>query len=185
MIDAALDLFHRFGVNGTSVGQVLKNSGTGKSQFSHYFETKEGMVRFVIQHLSELIQTGQTPTGYDIKSWKDFESWFQKYIDYQESVRCERSCPIGTIGGDLTNEKQARRDVLEFLEWSREKLKCFFRERKAAGELIPEANPKELADFCISIMQGGMLLSKMRRDTEMFVNAASQAKKYVRSLKAK
>lgn len=184
MINAALDLFHRFGVNGTSVDQVLEKSKTGKSQFTHYFKTKEGMVCFVVQHLHEMIQTGQAPTGYDIKSWRDFESWFQMHIDFQESVGCERSCPIGTIGGDLTSEnKKARNAVLQFLEWSREKLKVFFLERKAAGDLIPEAKPHELADFCISIMQGGMLLSKMRRDTVMFKNSSSQAIKYIRSLR--
>lgn len=184
MITCALNLFHRFGVNGTSVDQVLKKSKTGKSQFTHYFKTKEGMVSFGIQYLHELIESGQTPTGYDIKSWRDFEGWFQKYIDFQESVGCERSCPIGTIGGDLTSKnKKARRDVLQFLEWSRGKLTTFFSEKKAAGELIQEAKPRELADFCISIMQGGMLLSKMRRDTEMFKNSSSQAIRYIRSLR--
>ncbi len=185
MITCALDLFHTFGVNGTSVDLVLKKSRTGKSQFTHYFKTKEGMVSFAIQYLHQLIQTGQTPTGYDIKSWRDFENWFQKYIEFQESVGCERSCPIGTIGGDLTRKnKKARRDIVQFVEWSRAKLITFFSERKAAGELIPEARPQELADFCICIMQGGMLLSKMRRDTEMFKNASSQAIQYVRSLRA-
>lgn len=184
MIHAALDLFHRFGVNGSSVDQVLKKSKTGKSQFTHYFKTKEGMVTSVIQHLHELIQSGQTPTGYDIKSWRDFEGWFQKYIDFQESVGCERSCPIGTIGGDLTSQnKKARREVLRFLEWSRGELKAFFLEKKVAGELIPQAQPEELADFCISIMQGGMLLSKMRRDTGMFRNSASQAIRYIHTLR--
>ena len=184
MIHSALDLFHRLGVNGTSVDQVLEKSKTGKSQFTHYFKTKEGMVSSVIQHLHEMIRTGQTPTGYDLKSWRDFESWFQQYIDLQESVGCERSCPMGTIGGDLASEnKKARSDVLQFLEWSRGKLRTFFRERKAAGELVPGTRPEELADFCISIMQGGMLLSKIRRDTEMFKNSASLAIKYIRTLR--
>src|SRR4051812_17019537 len=88
MINSALDLFHRYGVNGTSVDQVLKKSNTGKSQFTHYFKTKEGMVSSVIQYLHEMIQSGQTPTGYEIKSWRDFENWFQQYIDFQESVDC-------------------------------------------------------------------------------------------------
>src|ERR1700677_1418305 len=86
MIHAALELFHRFGVNGTSVDEVLKKSKTGKSQFTHYFKTKEGMVCATIQYLHELIETGQTPTGYEIKSWRDFEGWFQKYIEFQESI---------------------------------------------------------------------------------------------------
>lgn len=184
MINSALDLFHRYGVNGTSVDQVLKKSKTGKSQFTHYFKTKDGMVGATIQYLHEIIQTGQTPTGYNVKSWSDLESWFQTYIDFQESIGCERSCPMGTIGGDLTKEnKNARGDVIQFLDWSRGQLTTFFSERKAAGELIPEARPQELADFCIAIMQGGMLLSKMRRDTEMFRNSASQALMYIRTLR--
>jgi TetR/AcrR family transcriptional regulator, transcriptional repressor for nem operon len=106
-----------FIVNGTSVDQVLKKSQTGKSQFTHYFKTKDGMVRATIQHLHEMIRTGQTPTGYDIKSWCELEGWFQTYIDFQESIGCERSCPMGTIGGDLAKEnKKARSDVIQFLE---------------------------------------------------------------------
>jgi len=184
MLDSALDLFHRYGVNGTSVDQVLKKSKTGKGQFTLYFKTKEGMVRGTIQHLHEMIQTGQTPTGYDLKSWSDFESWFQKFIDFQDSIGCERSCPLGTIAADLTRENQpARNDVMQFLEWSRGKLTAFFQKKKTAGELIPAAQPQQLADFCISIMQGGMLLSKLRRDTEMFQNSASLAIQYIRTLR--
>jgi TetR/AcrR family transcriptional repressor of nem operon len=184
MTQAAIDLFHRYGVNGTSVDQVLEKSETGKSQFTHYFKNKAGMVSFAVQHLHELIETGQTPTGYDIESWRDFEGWFQKFIDFQESVGCERSCPVGTIGGDLTDDDdQARASVMRFLDWSRGQLEAFFLERKAAGELVAKARPRELADFCISVMQGGMLLSKIRRDTEMFKNASAQAIRYVRSLR--
>jgi AcrR family transcriptional regulator len=186
MINCALDLFHRFGVNGTSVDQVLKKSKTGKSQFTHYFKTKDGMVRATIQHLHAMIQTGQTPTGYNIKSWQDLEEWFQTYIDFQESIGCERSCPMGTIGGDLAKEnKTARSDVIQFLEWSRGELMTFFSERKAAGDLIADTQPQELADFCMAIMQGGMLLSKIRRDTEMFRNSASQALKYIQTLRTR
>jgi TetR/AcrR family transcriptional regulator, transcriptional repressor for nem operon len=146
MTRAAIDLFHRHGVNGTSVGQ--------------------------------------TPTGYDLESWRDFEGWFQKFIDFQESVGCERSCPVGTIAPDLTDDDvQARAAVLRFLDWSRGQLEGFFLARKAAGDLVAEAKPRQLADFCISIMQGGMLLSKMRRDTEMFRNSSAQAIRYVRSLR--
>ncbi|MEA2753587.1 MAG: Tetracyclin repressor-like, C-terminal domain, partial [Myxococcales bacterium] len=91
---------------------------------------------------------------------------------------------VGTIGGDLTDDDdQARASVMRFLDWSRGQLEAFFLERKAAGELVAKARPRELADFCISVMQGGMLLSKIRRDTEMFKNASAQAIRYVRSLR--
>ena len=49
MIDSALELFHQQGVNATSIDQILEKSETGKSQFSHYFKNKEGVVRAVIE----------------------------------------------------------------------------------------------------------------------------------------
>lgn len=184
MINAALDLFHQQGVNATSIDQILAQSGTGKSQFTHYFKNKDGLVHATLQFLHEVIQSGQTPTGYDIKSWKDLEGWFQTYIDFQKSVNNERSCPIGTIGNDISNDQELlRQDVKFFLQWSRSQMARFFAEKKAAGEMSPSANPDALADFCISIMQGGMLLTKMKRDTDMFENAAAQALAYIRSLR--
>jgi TetR/AcrR family transcriptional repressor of nem operon len=184
MIHSAVDLFHLQGVNATSIDQVLAKSGTGKSQFTHYFKTKDGLIRSVVHFLHEAIRDGQTPTGYDLKSWKDLDRWFQKYINFQKSVQFERSCPIGTIGNDLSNDQElSRQDVRLFLEWSRGQMSRFFAERKAAGELVAEADPEALADFCISVMQGGMLLTKMKRKSDMFENAAGQALAYIQSLR--
>lgn len=184
MINAALDLFQLHGVNATSVDLVLSESKTGKSQFTHYFKTKEGLVHAVLQYLHEVIESGQAPTGYNVKSWKDLDHWFQSYIDFQKSVNFERSCPIGTIGNDVTNEQDLlRQDIRIFLSWSRSQLTQFFIEKKAKGEMVPTSNPEGLADFCISIMQGGMLLTKIKREPDMFENAKAQALQYIKSLR--
>src|SRR5690606_33795775 len=112
--------------------------------------------------------------------WQDFESWFQRYIDFQKSVKFERSCPFGTIGADLANEQELlRQDMRLFLEWCRSKISRFFAERKAAGEIARSADPDALADLCMSVMQGGMLLTKMMRNPDMFENSAAQVIQYV------
>lgn len=184
MIEAALDLFHSQGVNGTSVDQILVQSNTGKSQFAHYFKNKDGLIRAAVQHLDAVVRSGTTASRYEIETWKDFEGWLQSYIDFQASVNYERSCPFGTIGADLSNEQELiRQDICLFLEWSRSKMSRFFAERRAAGELIPAAKPEEMADLCISVMQGGMLLTKMARNPKMFEGAARQVKAYVKSLR--
>lgn len=186
MINAALELFHAQGVNATSIDQVLEKSGTGKSQFSHYFGNKDGLIRAVLDFLVMVIKSGEAPTGYEIKTWKDMENWFQNYINFQKSVNNQLSCPIGTIGNDLkVDQELLRQEIRIFLEWSRGKISRFFAERKAAGDLPTKANPDSLADMCISIMQGGMLLSKMKRDTDMFENAAVEAINYLKLLRKK
>lgn len=184
MITAALELFHLQGVNATSIDQILERSKTGKSQYSHYFKTKDGLVRAVIQSLNTLIRSGQAPTGYKIESWKDMQSWFNKYIDFQKSADFELSCPIGTIGNDISDEQEViRQDIRIFLEWCGGQLARFFAERKAAGDLLKSADPDAMADFCLAIMQGGMLLTKIKRDSTTFENAAGEALKYINSLR--
>ena len=186
MIHAAIDLFHRQGIAATSVDQILERSGTGKSQFSHYFKTKEGLVHAALTHLHNVIKSGEAQTGYDITSWKEMDQWFQSFIDFQKSVNFERSCPIGTIGNDVIDTQESlRKEVVEFFSWSRGRLAYFFEERKNAGELLPKVDPKALADFCIAIMQGGMLLTKINRNSDMFENAAGQARAYIKSLRVK
>jgi TetR/AcrR family transcriptional repressor of nem operon len=185
MINTAIDLFHRQGVNATSVDQILEKSGTGKGQFTHYFKNKDGLVKASITYLSELIQSGNVPTVYQVRTWREMDRWFQSFIDFQKSVSNERSCPIGTIVNDLSNnQNDLRAEIVLFLEWSRNELARFFHGKKQSGELIASAKPEALADFCISIMQGGMLLTKMKRNTDMFENAAAQARKYIKSLRA-
>jgi TetR/AcrR family transcriptional repressor of nem operon len=186
MIEAAIDLFHLHGVNATSVDQILARSNTGKSQFSHYFKNKEGLVQAAIQYLDDVIRKGEAPTGYDVRTWRDFDRWFQRYIDFQLATRCERSCPIMTIGNDLSDAQEApRRDIRAFLSWSRGQLARFFAERRAAGELVASADPDQLADLCIAVMQGGMLVTKVKRETDLFENAAAQVRAYVRSLRVR
>jgi AcrR family transcriptional regulator len=184
MIEAALELFHQHGVNGTSVDDVLARSGTGKSQFSHYFKTKEGLVHAVLQHLHHVVRDGLAATGYDVRTWEDLEGWFDKYIDFQASVRYERSCPLGTIGADVSGHQELlRQDMRLFFEWARASLGRFFAERRAAGELPAASDPDALADLFITVVQGGMLVTKVTRSPQIFERASSQALAYVRSLR--
>lgn len=184
MIDSALELFHRNGVNGASVDAVLEASGTGKSQFSHYFKTKEGLVHAVLQYLHEVIQAGKVESRYDIKSWKELDGWFETYLAFQESQGFAKSCPLGTIGNDVTDEQPLlRQDVRLFFQWCRSTMARFFAERRAAGELPADSDPDALADLFIAIMQGGMLITKVTRSPEAFRRAAGQAKNYVRLLR--
>lgn len=186
MLAAALELFHAKGVNATGISEVLKKSDTGKGQFTHYFKNKDGLIRGVVEFLFAIIREGRASTGYDLATWEDFTNWFQTYIDYQKSVNYKNSCPIGTIGNDLSDKQEIiRQDIRIFLEWTRGKLARFFAERKAAGDLVETADPDALADLCIAVMQGGMLMTKIRRDPDIFENSAKQTLAFIEQLKTR
>lgn len=184
MLDAALELFHRHGVNGTSVDAVLEASGTGKSQFSHYFKNKEGLIHASLLYLQELVQGEHSASRYNVQSWGELEGWFDRFIAFQRGEGWAKSCPLGTIGNDVTDEQPLlRQDVRLFAQWCRSTLARFFAERRAAGELPASSDPDGLADLFFSVMQGGMLTTKITRSPDAFRKAGAQALAYVQALR--
>jgi len=183
MIRAAFDLFHKQGVNATSVDEVLEKSGTGKSQFYYYFKSKEGLVHAVLQNFFERLKNGEIPISYEINTWEDLEQWFGFFIGHQKNTKCERGCPLATIAYELTKaDELIRQDINIIFEYTRNALSRFFSNLKARGELIDSVDPDELADFSFSIMQGGMVTSKIKKETIPFENSVTHALTYLKSL---
>jgi len=184
MIEAAFELFHERGVHASSVDAILERSATGKSQFSHYFKNKDGLVLAVLTHFSEQMKSGAYSKVESIESWDDLETFLRSFIQWQNKVECTLSCPIGTIGHDLTKEqKELRRTIKEIFDWRRTYVADFFKEEQAMGRLKKDTSPEVLADFCYTIIQGGLWMAKIERTTKPFKNAIDTALTYLYSLR--
>jgi TetR/AcrR family transcriptional regulator, transcriptional repressor for nem operon len=167
IIRAAADLFHQQGVRATSPDQIIEASGTGKGQFYHYFKNKEGLVHEVLQSHLEAIRNGTAPLNYEIQSWHDLEKWFRDQIKLQRSFKMTRGCPFGTIGNEITDSDELiRQDLSLIFEVIRNKIASFFIKEKAKGRLVEEANEDSMADFCIALIQGVMLMGRVRRNSQ-------------------
>lgn len=184
MIQAAQELFHQQGIHATSVDQILQQSGTGKSQFTHYFKTKDGLVHEVLLHLHAWLRGDDAPVNYSIATWDDLEAWFRFFVNAQHRLDCDRACPVATIGNDLSDGQELlRQDVRLIYEWIREQLARFFAERRATGDLASSIDPDALADFCIVTVQGGLLMAKIKRESAPFEHAVTHALAYLNSLR--
>jgi TetR/AcrR family transcriptional regulator, transcriptional repressor for nem operon len=167
VIRAAADLFHKQGVGATSPDEIIEASETGKGQFYHYFKNKEGLVHEVLQTYLNDITNGTAPLTYQIDSWDDLERWFFANIELQKRFQMTRGCPFGTIGNEVTdNDELIRQDLSLIFEVVKNKLAAFFIKEKAKGQLSPEANEEQMADFCIATIQGAMLLGKIKRNSK-------------------
>lgn len=183
IIQAAADLFHKQGVGATSPDEIIEASETGKGQFYHYFKSKEGLVHEVLQFYVEAIKSGATPVNYDIQSWDDLERWFSVQVELQRRFRMTRGCPFGTIGGEVTeNDELIRQDLNLIFELVANQLAAFFIREKAKGRISDSVNERQLADFCMAVAQGAMLVGKVKRDSQLveatFREALSHLKAY-------
>ena len=184
IIEAAADLFHQQGIRATSPDDVIDASGTGKGQFYHYFKNKEGLIHEVLQTQLESIRTGNAPVKYDVNSWQELEQWFLAQLELQKSFNMTRGCPLGTVGNEVTeNDPLIRQDLSLIFEVVKNKLAAFFVKEKANRRLSKEANEERMADFCIAVIQGGMLMGKIKRDSQTVENTVREAlthlKRYV------
>jgi len=75
-----LKLFHRQGVGGTGVAEIMQRAGAGKGQFYHYFASKEDFVCEVARFALELFWQQAREAG-PLDSLERFDAWFQPYLD--------------------------------------------------------------------------------------------------------
>ncbi len=183
MIRAAMDLFHAQGVRATSPQDVMAKTGTGKSQFYHYFGSKEGLVHETLLYVyGELCDGGFN--NQPITTWKDLENWFQFFVEGQKYYECQRGCPIGTIGYELApGQELIRQDVNAIFNKSMANLIRFFDHLKAQKKLSTTADPEELAQFCFATLQGGLLVSKVQRNSQALEAAVKHALVHLKSLR--
>lgn len=182
IIRAAADLFHKQGVAATSPDQVIAASGTGKSQFYHYFGSKEGLVHEVLQTWLEAVRGGTYPADPAIDSWRDLEQWFRAHVKWQKRFQMTRGSPLGTIGNEVTaDDELVRQDLTLIFEVMRNKLAAFFIREKAAGRLEPGAREHELADFCLATVEGAMLMGRISRSSTVVEATIDEALIHLRS----
>jgi TetR/AcrR family transcriptional repressor of nem operon len=166
IIRAACELFHKRGYVATSPDEIIELSGTGKSQFYHYFKSKEGLIHQVLLERLNDVKAGTRSFNREITSWDELESWFSAYIELQKSFSMTRGCPFGTIANELTEgDELIRQDIVLIFEVIKSNIAAFFIKEKAAGRLMEEASEDRLAEFCIATVQGAMLMGKVKRDS--------------------
>jgi len=83
---------------------------------------------------------------------------------------------LGTIGNEITaNDELIRQDLSLIFEVIKNKLAAFFIKEKAKGRLSEDANEDRMADFCIAVIQGGMLMGKLKRDSQPVETVVQEA----------
>ena len=78
IMEAATELFHFYGYDGTSIDMLIKKAGVSKSNFYYYFEGKEELGLSVltklaekqIREISEIMQTDLSPPEQFLDCYK-------------------------------------------------------------------------------------------------------------------
>jgi AcrR family transcriptional regulator len=158
-------MFER-GVAGTSTEEVQAAAAVSASQLYHYFADKRSLVRAVIAHLTEAVLDAQEPFLSRLDSVEALRAWRDLAVDLQRQRGCQGGCPIGSLASELSElDAGAREDLISgFGRWEGA-IRDGLRAMHARGDLRPDADPDQLALATLAALQGGLLLTQLRRDT--------------------
>lgn len=182
ILHAAGDLMHQRGVAATTIDDVLDASGTGKSQFYHYFSSKNELLREVVRYQLKRYLNLQRPLLDNLSTWDAIKAWLDTLADQHEERELIGGCPIGSLAVEMVDRDEELRIefVQAFTEWE-SFLAQGLAKMKKRGLMVPAADPEVLAEIAMTAIQGGYLLSTTKKDIRPMQNALDAAYLHLRS----
>ncbi|HSH59374.1 MAG TPA: TetR/AcrR family transcriptional regulator [Acidimicrobiales bacterium] len=185
ILTTAAELIHERGVTGSSIDDILAASGTGKSQFYLYFESKDALLREVLGHNLAVVLSAQEALLERLSTWRGIKAWLDALADMHESRGLFGGCRIGSLAAEMTErDEELRLAIAEaFSRWE-SFLAAGLETMRDRGALLPGADPQALAETTMASIQGGYLLSTTKKDIRPMRNALAAAYSYLRSFRA-
>ena len=164
IVEAAAQLIHERGVAGTTLEDIRSAAGVSGSQLSHYFAGKDELVQAVIGRQAETIAGNQRQV--DLSSPGGLRAWRNMVIAQVQSSEGRGGCPLGSLAGQLAETDARARALIAagFGQWSAA-ISDGLRRLHAAGHLPDGTDPDDLAVTLLAVLQGGLLIAQVQRDT--------------------
>lgn len=183
IVRAAGDLFHRRGVKSTTTDEIIEAVGIGEAEFHQHFKSKSELVEVVLRYHIEGLAAGTGLLKYDVRTWWDLEGCLASHVEFHKLFRMTRGCPIGRLGSELREEDDlVRHSLNRALDLMVTRLECFFSREKREGRLANDVDVEQLANFCVAVIQGAMVIGKVRRNCRCvestFEDLLSHLKRY-------
>jgi TetR/AcrR family transcriptional regulator, transcriptional repressor for nem operon len=166
IVAAAADLILHQGVAGTTLDDVRAAAGVSSSQIYHYFADKEALVRAVVDYRAQTV-VGEIhePMLAAIEGIDGLRAWRDKIVSIQSHAGCQGGCPLGSLGSELAElDHVARRDVAAGYSRWEAAIRACLQGMHDRGQLIPAADPDQLATAMLAALQGGLLLAQVERN---------------------
>lgn len=179
ILESAVDLIYRHGVQGTSNDAVRRAAGVSGSQLTHYFPDKESLVRAALTWRAEsMMGMREDPPRGPLDSLAALRAWADSYLGRPEVVA--GGCSFGSLAAEVLKSDL---DVADAVAEGFDRWRAQFRDGLTAmrdrGELRADADPDRLASSLMAAFQGGLLLTQGAQDFRPLREALEGAIAYV------
>jgi TetR/AcrR family transcriptional regulator, transcriptional repressor for nem operon len=180
LVMTAMQLFWEKGYNSTSIADVLKGAEANSGSLYHFFPGKSDLLVAVL----ELYHEGIGPMLLQ-PAWvgvtDPVERVFALLARYRKSLQdtdCFYGCPIGSLALELHEPDLPVRVMLakNFAAWIDAIQECL---TEARANFAVEFDPREVAQFVLTVMEGGVMQARTFRNIDFFDAAVRQLRQYI------
>ena len=183
LVLVAMQLFWEKGYNSTSIADVLQTAKVNSGSLYYFFPGKADLLAAVL----DMYHEGIRPMLLE-PAWAGVDDpidrVFALLARYRKSLLdtdCSYGCPIGSLALELHEPDLAVRErlVKNFSAWIEAIVECL---SQAKARLPAEQHPRELAQFVLTVMEGGVMQARTFRDIDYFDAAVRQLRRYFKCL---
>ena len=186
ILEAARYLFWERGYAATGLNDILRRAKVLSGSFYHFFRGKEDLLNAVLDMyvgaLHPVIIDPAVRTGHD-----GIARVFAVLDGYRRSLiatDCTYGCPIGRLALEIDPRNEASMSLIakNFAGWANAVEGLF---RQDADRFPPETDFGQLAQFVLTVMEGGVMQARAHRSIAPFDASVQQLRVYVDLLTAR
>ena len=183
LIESARYLFWERGYAGTSMADLLEHSKVNSGSFYHFFESKEALLREVLQGYLGALRPIVVDPAF-ARTDDPVERIFAILAGYRDRILatdCQYGCPLGRLALEIDPENRPAHKLIaaNFKGWIEAVRECV---DQIKDRLPARSDPAALATFVLVVMEGGVMLSRSYRTVEPFDRAVQQLREHFRLL---
>jgi AcrR family transcriptional regulator len=185
ILEAGRHLFWERGYSATGLADILERANARSGSFYHFFPSKDDLLRAVLDVYVEALQ----PVIVDpaIRAGSDGVTRVFAILDgYRRSLletNCTYGCPIGRLALEIEPTNAPAMDLIakNLVGWTAAVEVLLLQER---ARFRPDTNFAELSQLVLTVMEGGVMQARARRDIEPFDASVRQLRQYISLLTA-
>ncbi|MEO8679197.1 MAG: TetR/AcrR family transcriptional regulator [Vicinamibacterales bacterium] len=179
LVEAARHLFWEKGYAATGLAEILTRARANSGSFYHFFESKDALLRTVLQTYVELLEPHVLhPVRQAAR--QPLDQVFGLLASYRArlvATNCQYGCPIGRLALELDPENTPAHDLIagNFDAW-----------KAAVAAALREAgirSPDEAAIFVLTVMEGAVMQARAHRSIAPFDACVRQLRIHLDALK--
>ena len=185
LIESARFLFWERGFAGTSMADLLSHAEVNSGSFYHFFESKEALLRAVLETYLEALRPMVVDPAY-AKTAEPLERIFAILAGYRERIlqtHCQYGCPLGRLALEIDPENRPAHALIaeNFQGWIGAVRECL---EQMQDRLPSGVDLEALATYVLTVMEGGVMLSRSSRSVKPFDRAVGQLRQHFELLLA-